>query len=93
MQDLMAISANKIAHIDYYEIFQTIGEGHIAEVKLAQHVLTRGEVSIKAINKTNQSFSSLMELFSEVNSMRILNHENIVKLLEVTDTEETLFIL
>ena len=59
----MAISANKIAHIDYYDIFQKIGEGHIAKVKLAQHVLTRGEVSIKAINKTNQSFSRLQELF------------------------------
>ena len=91
MQDLMAISANKIAHIDYYEIFQTIGEGHIAEVKLAQHVLTRGEVSINAINKTNQSFSSLMELFSEVNSMRILNHPNIVKFLEVIDTGDSVY--
>ena len=63
MQDLMAISANKIAHIDYYEIFQTIGEGHFAKVKLARHVLTMGVVAIKAINKTNQSFSRLQELF------------------------------
>ena len=63
MQDLMAISANKIAHIENYEIVQTIGEGHTAKVKLAQHVLIRGVVSIKAIHKTNQSFSSLQELF------------------------------
>ena len=89
----MAISANKIAHIDYYEIFQTIGEGHFAKVKLARHVLTMGVVAIKAINKTNQSFSRLQELFWEVNSLRIVNYPNIVKLLELIDTEETLFIV
>jgi serine/threonine protein kinase len=32
-------------------------------------------------------------VFSEVNSMRMLNHPNIVKLLEVIDTEETLLIV
>ena len=33
------------------------------------------------------------KLFSEVNNMRMLNHPNIVKLLEVTESEETLIIV
>jgi len=63
MQDLVAISAKKAAHIENYEILHTIGEGHSAKVKLARHVLTMGVVAIKDIHKTNQSFSSLQELF------------------------------
>ncbi|CAI9150075.1 unnamed protein product, partial [Rangifer tarandus platyrhynchus] len=49
--------------------------------------------AIKVIEKTHQNFSDLQELFREVNSMRMVNHPNIVKLLEVTDTPETLFIV
>ena len=93
MQDLMAISANKIAHIDYYEIFQTIGEGQFAKVKLALHVLTKEVVAIKVIQKTNESSSSLKEWNQEVNRLKTVNHPNIVKLLEVIDTEEALFIV
>ena len=89
----MAISANKIARIKHYEILGTIGEGHFAKVKLAWHVLTKGLVAIKVIQKTNQSLSSVKEQFREVDSLRTVNHPNIVKLLEVIDTEETLFIV
>ena len=89
----MAISANKIARIKHYEILGTIGEGHFAKVKLAWHALTKGLVAIKVIQKTNQSLSSVKEQFREVDSLRTVNHPNIVKLLEVIDTEETLFIV
>lgn len=59
MQDLMAISIRKVAHIENHEILDTIGEGQFAKVKLAQHVLTKEVVAIKVIQKTNQSSSGL----------------------------------
>ena len=93
MQGFIAISTNKMARIKNYEVLHTIGEGQFAKVKLARHVLTKGMVAIKVIEKAHQEFSNLQELFREVNSMRILNHPNIVKLLEVIDTEETLFVV
>ncbi|XDC58262.1 hypothetical protein R6Z07M_009444 [Ovis aries] len=89
----MAISANEIARIKHYELLGTTGEGHFAKVKLAWHVLTTGLVAIKVIQKTNQSLSSIKEQFREVDSLRIVNHPNPCKLVEVTETEETLFIL
>lgn len=52
MQDFIAISANKMARIKNYEILHTIGEGQFAKVKLARHVLTKGVVAIKIIEKT-----------------------------------------
>uniref|UniRef100_A0AC11BFU3 Uncharacterized protein n=1 Tax=Ovis aries TaxID=9940 RepID=A0AC11BFU3_SHEEP len=89
----MAISTNKIARLKHYEILETIGEGHFAKVKLAWHALTKGLVAIKVIQKANQSLSSVKEQFREADSLRTVNHPNIVKLLEVIDTEETLFIV
>ena len=52
-----------------------------------------GVVAIKAKNKEKKELLKPSKVFSEVNSMRMLNHPNIVKLLEVIDTEETLLIV
>ena len=54
---------------------------------------TRAVVAIKVAKNTRERLSSIQELFREVNSMRMLNHPNIVKLLEVTESEETLIIV
>ena len=89
----MAISTNKIARLKHYEILETIGEGHFAKVKLAWHALTKGLVAIKVIQKTNQSLSSVKEQFREVDSLRTENHPSPGKLVEVIETEETLFIV
>lgn len=83
MQDFIAISANKMARIKNYEILHTIGEGHFAEVKLARHVRTKGVVAIKEIEKTHLTFSNLQEVLQEFNSLKTVNHPNIVKLLEL----------
>ncbi|DAA22814.1 TPA: serine/threonine-protein kinase MARK2-like [Bos taurus] len=93
IQDLMAISVNNSVHIENYDILQTIGEGQFAKVKLARHVLTKEVVAIKVIQKTNQSSSGLKEWNQEINSLKTVSHANIVKLLEVIDTEEALFIV
>ena len=52
-----------------------------------------GVVAIKAKNKEKKELLMPSKVFSEVNSMSMLNHPNTVKLLEVIDTEETLLIV
>nr|XP_058935040.1 serine/threonine-protein kinase MARK2-like [Kogia breviceps] len=94
MQGLTANCADKEAHIDDYEILHTIGEGSFAKVKLARHILTGRQVAVKVIKKRRRSFSTFQQrLFREVHSMKALNHPNIVKLLGVIDTEETMFLI
>ncbi|KAG5204779.1 hypothetical protein JEQ12_019224 [Ovis aries] len=96
IQDLEVLSGSDSMPMNepkHYEILETIGEGHFAKVKLAWHALTKRLVAIKVIQKTNQSLSSVKEQFREADSLRTVNHPNIVNLLEVIDTEETLFIL
>uniref|UniRef100_A0A8C9B7Q0 non-specific serine/threonine protein kinase n=1 Tax=Phocoena sinus TaxID=42100 RepID=A0A8C9B7Q0_PHOSS len=93
MEGLTANSADKEAPIDDYEILHTTGDGTFAKVKLARHILTGTQVAVKVIKKRRQSLSTFQAHFREVRSMKALNHPNIVKLLGVTDTEETLFLV
>ncbi|XP_036077461.1 serine/threonine-protein kinase MARK2-like [Rousettus aegyptiacus] len=74
--------------IGRYRLLNTIGEGSFAKVRLAQHLLTGTDVAVKVINR-----HGAYRPFREVNSMKSLNHPNIVKLFEVIDTENTLFLI
>uniref|UniRef100_A0A8C0C4L3 non-specific serine/threonine protein kinase n=1 Tax=Balaenoptera musculus TaxID=9771 RepID=A0A8C0C4L3_BALMU len=75
------------------EILHTIGEGIFSKVKLARHILTGTQVAVKIIKKRRQSFSSVQALSREVCNMKAVNHPNIVELLGVIDTEDTLFLV
>ena len=85
MQDLMAICSNKGTQIENYETVHTIGEGHLATVKLARHVVTRTEVALKVIKKWKWRLYNLQEFLNERRSMMLLDNENIFQLLDVID--------
>ncbi|CAB54263.1 Serine/threonine-protein kinase par-1 [Caenorhabditis elegans] len=80
-------------HVGKYKLLKTIGKGNFAKVKLAKHVITGHEVAIKIIDKTALNPSSLQKLFREVKIMKQLDHPNIVKLYQVMETEQTLYLV
>ena len=80
-------------HIGRYKLLKTIGKGNFAKVKLAKHLPTGKEVAIKIIDKAQLNHSSLQKLFREVRIMKMLDHQNIVKLYQVIDTEKTLYLV
>ncbi|CAI5450774.1 unnamed protein product [Caenorhabditis angaria] len=80
-------------HVGKYKLMKTIGKGNFAKVKLAKHVITGQEVAIKIIDKTALNPSSLQKLFREVKIMKQLDHPNIVKLYQVMETEQTLYLV
>jgi hypothetical protein len=80
-------------HIGKYKLLKTIGKGNFAKVKLAKHMPTGLEVAIKIIDKTALNQSSLQKLFREVRIMKQLDHPNIVKLYQVMETEQTLYLV
>ncbi|KAI6228944.1 Non-specific serine/threonine protein kinase [Aphelenchoides fujianensis] len=85
--------ANDEPHIGRYRLLKTIGKGNFAKVKLARHMPTGIDVAIKIIDKTALNQSSLQKLFREVRIMKQLDHPNIVKLYQVMETDQTLYLV
>lgn len=79
--------------IGHYEMDKNIGEGNFAKVRLARHSITGQQVAIKIIDKNKLDKATSKKLFREVRIMRLLSHKNIVKLYEVIDTPDELYLI
>uniref|UniRef100_A0A3Q2HJJ0 non-specific serine/threonine protein kinase n=1 Tax=Equus caballus TaxID=9796 RepID=A0A3Q2HJJ0_HORSE len=86
-------SAGRQTCLQDYRVLRTLGEGSFGKVKLALHIPTGTEVAIKIIPKKEQSASTAKNLLCEVHSLKTLRHPHIVGLLEVINTEDTLFLV
>ncbi|KAL7060079.1 hypothetical protein AAHC03_010172 [Spirometra sp. Aus1] len=76
-----------------YDLGPTIGKGHYAVVKLARHVFTGESVAVKVIDKTKLDQVSREHLFQEVVCMKLVQHPNVVRLYEVIDTVNKLYLV
>lgn len=79
--------------VGFYEIMRTLGKGNFAVVKLARHKVTKTQVAIKIIDKTRLDSSDLEKLNREVQIMKLLNHPHIIKLYQVMETKDMLYIV
>ncbi|KAL5019676.1 hypothetical protein ScPMuIL_002568 [Solemya velum] len=79
--------------VGFYNIERTIGKGNFAVVKLAKHRITKTEVAIKIIDKTRLDASNLTKIYREVQILKMLNHPNIVKLYQVMETKNMLYLV
>lgn len=77
----------------FYELEETIGQGHFAVVKLGKHIFTGEKVAIKVIDKTKLDPISHAHLFQEVKCMKLVQHPNVVRLFEVIDTTTKLYLI
>ncbi|XP_046630920.1 serine/threonine-protein kinase SIK3-like isoform X3 [Daphnia pulicaria] len=83
----------KVSRIGHYELLKTIGKGNFAVVKLAVHRITKSKVAIKIVDKTKLDEDNLNKTKREVEVMKKLKHPNIIKLYQVIDTDDTLFLV
>ncbi|XP_062862448.1 serine/threonine-protein kinase SIK1 [Trichomycterus rosablanca] len=79
--------------VGFYEIIRTLGKGNFAVVKLARHKVTKTQVAIKIIDKTRLNPSNLEKVYREVQIMKLLNHPHIIKLYQVMETKDMLYIV
>ncbi|XP_078512522.1 serine/threonine-protein kinase SIK1 [Lissotriton helveticus] len=79
--------------VGFYDIERTLGKGNFAVVKLARHRVTKTQVAIKIIDKTRLDPSNLEKIYREVQIMKLLNHPHIIKLYQVMETKDMLYIV
>ncbi|KAM6224668.1 serine/threonine-protein kinase SIK1 [Rhynchocyon petersi] len=83
----------KPLRVGFYDIERTLGKGNFAVVKLARHRVTKTQVAIKIIDKTRLDPSNLEKIYREVQIMKLLNHPHIIKLYQVMETKDMLYIV
>ncbi|XP_061575341.1 serine/threonine-protein kinase SIK2 isoform X2 [Cololabis saira] len=95
---VMADSAHKPqirgpVRVGFYDIERTLGKGNFAVVKLARHRITKTEVAIKIIDKTQLDAVNLEKIYREVKIMKMLDHPHIIKLYQVMETKNMLYLV
>ncbi|XP_058797166.1 MAP/microtubule affinity-regulating kinase 4-like isoform X2 [Phymastichus coffea] len=83
----------KQIRVGFYDIEGTIGKGNFAVVKLARHRITKTEVAIKIIDKSQLDSTNLEKVYREVEIMKQLEHPHIVKLYQVMETKNMLYMV
>ena len=91
-----AANINPLAgDIGSYKLTHTLGEGTTGKVKLGYHTQTGEQVAIKIISKS--SFSKQPKLQQKVQReialMRLVKHPNILRLLDVLESNRHLYIV
>uniref|UniRef100_A0A8B9WAH9 Maternal embryonic leucine zipper kinase n=1 Tax=Bos mutus grunniens TaxID=30521 RepID=A0A8B9WAH9_BOSMU len=78
--------------LKYYELYETIGTGGFAKVKLACHILTGEMVAIKIMDK-NALGSDLPRVKTEIDALKNLRHQHICQLYHVIETANKIFMV
>lgn len=73
-----------------YVMLRTIGEGSQAKVMLAKHRFTDAHVAVKVYLKNTMWYKPVL---SEVTIMRMVNHPNIISLLQVIESENQIYLI
>uniref|UniRef100_A0A673C9N4 Maternal embryonic leucine zipper kinase n=1 Tax=Sphaeramia orbicularis TaxID=375764 RepID=A0A673C9N4_9TELE len=76
----------------YYEIYETIGSGGFAKVKLGRHILTGEMVAIKIMNKKDLG-DDLPRVKVEIEAMKNLSHQHVCRLYQVIETSTQIFMV
>ncbi|KAK1802881.1 hypothetical protein P4O66_021415 [Electrophorus voltai] len=84
---------SKLLQVGFYEIICTLGKGNFAVVKLARHKITKTQVAIKIIDKTRLGAADMNRLNREVKILKLLDHPYIIKLYQVMESKDMLYLV
>ena len=78
----------------FYKFGRLIGRGAFGKVNLGLHILSGRIVAIKSFNKKKlKTKESIDKIYNEINLMKNLRHNFIVKILEYIETEKYILII
>uniref|UniRef100_A0A3P8XR28 Maternal embryonic leucine zipper kinase n=1 Tax=Esox lucius TaxID=8010 RepID=A0A3P8XR28_ESOLU len=75
-----------------YEVYETIGSGGFAKVKLGRHILTGEKVAIKIMDKKDLG-DDLPRVKLEIEAMKSLSHQHVCRLYHVIETNTQIFMV
>lgn len=78
---------------DYYAFVKTLGKGHFSKVLLAKDRRTREKFAVKVIKKTPSDDRATTLMHRELEILRMVNHQNIVRLYDLFDTNDKLYVV
>ena len=79
--------------LSYYEIGESIGRGKFGRVKLGVHKKTQKKVAIKILKKAKMDPEDFELYKREVEILKICQHPNLIRLLDVFENFEYIFIV
>ena len=80
--------------LDFYRLIKMIGKGAFGKVFLGVHLLTGKYVAVKSIEKKYiKEETSQKRIFQEVYILKKINHQNVIRLLEVFENKRYLFLV
>ncbi|XP_062333825.1 maternal embryonic leucine zipper kinase isoform X1 [Osmerus eperlanus] len=78
--------------LKYYEVYETIGSGGFAKVKLGRHILTGEKVAIKIMDKKDLG-EDLPRVKVEIEAMKNLSHQHVCRLFHVIETSTRIYMV
>ncbi|XP_006167744.1 MAP/microtubule affinity-regulating kinase 4-like [Tupaia chinensis] len=78
-----------------FAFLETLGQGSFAKVKLAWHFPTCTEVAVKIMEKEDSESTAftLQTLYNEAAIMMSLQHPNVLRMVEMVDTDHALYLV
>uniref|UniRef100_A0AAY5EQ60 Maternal embryonic leucine zipper kinase n=1 Tax=Electrophorus electricus TaxID=8005 RepID=A0AAY5EQ60_ELEEL len=78
--------------LKYYEVYETIGSGGFAKVKLGRHILTGEKVAIKIMDKKDLG-DDLPRVKMEMEAMKNLSHQHVCRLYHIIETASRIYMV
>ena len=76
---------------EYYKFGKVIGEGKFGVVREATHIRTGKQVAVKTIVKKNMNVNDLTQHKRETEILKICQHPNIIRLLDIFENFENIY--
>lgn len=85
--------ASNYPGLENYEVLEKMGEGAFSVVYKARHLISNKLVAVKVLRKFQMDRSQKQSVLKEVTIMRQLKHPNIVRFIEVIESESYYYIV
>jgi len=79
--------------IGFYRMRGDLGSGNFAKVKLGYHCLAKEKVAIKILDKNKLDEKTQKMLTREISCMERLQHPNLIRMFEVLETVDNLYMI